>query len=220
MPPDRDPDSQCAWWDACYRDDPELFGSAPSEAARRAAARFHADGARRILEVGAGHGRDTLFLAAEGFAVTALDYSDEAILLLRAGAEGSGLGDRVDVRRHDVRAPLPFGSGTFDGVYAHMLLCMEFTMDELATLVTGVRRVLRPGGSFIYTVRHTGDAHATAGIHRPDGCREHGGFVVRFFDDALVRRLAKGFVLESVEAFEEGALPRRLWCVTMRRPET
>ncbi len=212
------PGEQRAWWDACYRGDPRLFGGAPSEAALRAAALFRGDGCR-VLELGAGHGRDTLYLAREGFSVTALDYSDEAVRLLGANAGSAGLKDRVVALRHDVRMPLPFPDGAFDAVFAHMLLCMELSVDELAALVREVGRVLRPGGRFVYTVRHTGDAHATEGTVRPDGCREYGGFTVRFFDVALVDRLAKGFVLESVEPFEEGALPRRLWRVAMRRQE-
>lgn len=45
---------------------------------------------------------------------------------------------------------------------------------------------------------------------------EHRGFVVHFFDRALVDRVASGFTPEVV-AFEEGGLPRRLWRVTQRK---
>jgi hypothetical protein len=46
---------------------------------------------------------------------------------------------------------------------------------------------------------------------------EHGGFVVHFFDRALVDRVAEGFTAPEVVAFEEGGLPRRLWRVSQRR---
>ena len=49
-----------------------------------------------------------------------------------------------------------------------------------------------------------------------DDMFEHGGFVVHFFDQALVDELADGFDLIDVAGFSEGALPRRLWRVTMR----
>jgi hypothetical protein len=80
-----------------------------------------------------------------------------------------------------------------------------------------VRRVLRPGGVFVYTVRHTGDAHYGTGIARGDDIYEHGGFAVHFFSRALVDRLASGWTLTEVHAFEEGELPRRLWRVTQTR---
>jgi cyclopropane fatty-acyl-phospholipid synthase-like methyltransferase len=38
-----------------------------------------------------------------------------------------------------------------------------------------------------------------------------------FFDRALVDRLATGFTLLDLSAFEEGSLPRRLWRITLRR---
>jgi hypothetical protein len=47
-----------------------------------------------------------------------------------------------------------------------------------------------------------------------------GGFVVHFFDRALVDRLATGFELVDIAGFTEGQLPRRLWRVTMRVPGT
>jgi hypothetical protein len=44
------------------------------------------------------------------------------------------------------------------------------------------------------------------------------GFVVHFFRRDLVERLAEGFDLIEIEEFEEGALPRRLFRVTLRKP--
>jgi hypothetical protein len=43
--------------------------------------------------------------------------------------------------------------------------------------------------------------------------------VVRFFSPATVERLAEGWETIAIREFEEGPLPRRLVCVTMRRPE-
>jgi hypothetical protein len=44
-----------------------------------------------------------------------------------------------------------------------------------------------------------------------------GGFVVHFFERGLVEVLAAGYKLCSVEAFEEGELPRRLWLIIQRK---
>jgi SAM-dependent methyltransferase len=93
---------------------------------------------------------------------------------------------------HDVREPLPFPDATFDGVYAHMLLCMALPTSQIHALVGEVRRVLRPGGMFTYTVRHTGDAHYGTGTRRGDDIYEHGGFAVHFFSRSLVDALAEG----------------------------
>lgn len=77
---------------------------------------------------------------------------------------------------------------------------------------------LRPGGLLVYTVRTTADAHYGAGVDHGDDRWEMGGFVVHFFDWALVDGLAEGWELLEIADHEEGKLPRRLSAVTMRRP--
>ncbi|CCK24516.1 hypothetical protein BN159_0137 [Streptomyces davaonensis JCM 4913] len=78
--------------------------------------------------------------------------------------------------------------------------------------------MLRPGGTFLYTVRHTADAHDQAGTGHGDDIWEHGGFAVHFFPRHLIDTLAKDWTLEEVHAFEEGSLPRRLWRITQTLP--
>ncbi|MFE7243863.1 hypothetical protein [Streptomyces sp. NPDC057580] len=90
--------------------------------------------------------------------------------------------------------------------------------EEIHALVGEVRRVLRPGGVFVYTVRHTGDAHYGAGTGHGDDIWEHGGFAVHFFPRDLVDALADGWQSQEVHPFEEGDLPRRLWRVTQTLP--
>ena len=94
-----------------------------------------------------------------------------------------------------------------------MLLCMALSTKQIHDLVDEIRRVLRPGGRFIYTVRHTGDAHYGIGNFHGDDIYEHGGFAVHYFDRALVDALARDWGLNEVRAFEEGGLPRKLWRV-------
>jgi SAM-dependent methyltransferase len=195
-----------------------MYGMRPSEPGAWAATRFQARGVLRVLELGAGHGRDTVCLARHGFDVTALDFSAEGLGRVRAHADAVGLGDRVRTAVHDVRDPLPLPDGSVDAVYAHMLLCMALSTAEIRALVGEVRRVLVAGGLFVYTVRHTGDAHFGAGIPHGDDIWEHGGFAVHFFDHTLVDRLAVGWRMDEIYPFEEGELPRRLWRITQTRP--
>ncbi|WP_306369042.1 class I SAM-dependent methyltransferase [Nocardiopsis sp. CC223A] len=207
---------QRAHWQETYRRHPGMYGAEPSDAARHAAEAF-AD-AGTVLELGAGHGRDALWLAGQGLRVQALDFSATALEQLDRSAADLGLADRVATRLHDAREPLPLPDASVDGVFAHMLLCMALSTEQIRSLAAEVRRVLRPGGAFVYTVRHTGDAHHGTGIPRGDGIFEHGGFAVHFFDRDLVDELARGWHPAQVHPFTEGELPRRLWRVTMVRP--
>ncbi|MDT0328217.1 class I SAM-dependent methyltransferase [Nocardiopsis lambiniae] len=205
-------------WQDTYRRHPVMYGSEPSRAARYAAEVFAERSAGTVLELGAGHGRDALWLAGRDLRVHALDFSPTALDRLERDAAERGLADRVTARVHDAREELPLSDASVDGVFAHMLLCMALSTDRIRALAREVRRVLRPGGAFVYTVRHTGDAHHGTGVPHGDGIFEHGGFAVHFFDRALVEELALGWRLEEVHPFEEGDLPRRLWRVTMVRP--
>ncbi|GGJ27061.1 class I SAM-dependent methyltransferase [Streptomyces brasiliensis] len=201
-------------WQHTYTDHPGMYGSTPSAPARHAADVFRRAGAATVLELGAGHGRDALYFAREGFTVHATDFSPVGLRQLDAAARAEALAERVTTTVHDVRAPLPLPDASVDAVFAHMLLCMALSTAEIHTLVGEVRRVLRPGGVFVYTVRHTGDAHYGTGIAHGDDIHEHGGFAVHFFPRRLVDELAVGWDLVDVHAFEEGELPRRLWRIT------
>ncbi|MFF4953249.1 class I SAM-dependent methyltransferase [Streptomyces chattanoogensis] len=215
---DRLGETQLRQWQQTYTAHPDMYGTAPSTPATHAAELFRSAGARTVLELGAGHGRDALFFARSGFEVTAADFSTAGLAQLAAHAAESGLTERVTTLRHDVRDPLPLPDDSIDAVFAHMLLCMALSTQEIHFAVAEVRRVLRPGGTFIYTVRHTGDAHYGTGTAHGDDIYEHGGFAVHFFDRALVEALATGWDLRAVHPFDEGDLPRRLWRVTQRAP--
>ena len=210
-------DNQRAHWDTNFSQKPEMFGLEPSNPALKAAELFRKEGKTTLLELGGGQGRDTLFFAREGFRVTVLDYSQSAVEALKAKAGAAGLTDRITALRHDVREPLPFENDVLDCCYSHMLFCMALTTPELERLADEVRRVLKPGGLHVYTVRHTMDAHYGKGIHRGEDIYEMGGFIVHFFNREKVRQLARGCELVSIDEFEEGGLPRKLFRVTLRK---
>ncbi|WP_198358697.1 class I SAM-dependent methyltransferase [Streptomyces fildesensis] len=206
-------------WQDTYAARPGMYGEEPSNPAVHAASVFRTPGAMDVLELGAGHGRDALFFAREGFTVQATDFSAVGLEQLRDAARFQGVEERVTTAVHDVREPLTLPDASVDAVFAHMLLCMALSTKEIHAAVGEVRRVLRPGGVFVYTVRHTGDAHYGTGTGHGDDIWQQGGFAVHFFQRDLVDSLADGWTLDEVHAFEEGSLPRRLWRVTQTLPQ-
>ena len=210
-------DGQRQHWQATFQANPGMYGADPSMPGRYAIDLFAREKAGQVLELGAGQGRDTLAFLRAGLTVTAMDYAPNALAELTQAAAAAGLADRLTTVVHDVRQQLPLPDGAVDAVYSHMLFNMALTTAEVEYLAREVRRVLRPGGWHIYTVRHTGDRHCGTGIARGDNMTEHGGFIVHFFDRPLVDRLAGGFSAPQVVAFEEGDLPRRLWRVAQRK---
>ncbi len=210
--------AQRHYWDTNFASRPEMFGDAPSEPAQKALELLKREARTILLELGGGQGRDTFFFAQHGLNVTMLDYSGVAVETVRAKAEASGLDKFVKAVQHDVREPIPFGDETFEAVFSHMLYCMPITNAEAGRLSQEIRRVLAPGGLNIFTVRHTGDPHFGTGIHRGEEMYEAGGFIVNFFDRAKVERVSQGYEILSVDEFEEGGMPRKLFRVTLRKP--
>ena len=206
-------------WQDTYRAHPGMYGSDPSAPAVYAAQVFGAAAAERVLELAAGHGRDALYFARQGFTVLATDFSGVAVEQIRQAAQAEDLAGQISAIVHDLREPLPLEAGAIDAVFAHMALCMALSTEEIHTTLKEIRRVLRPGGTLVYTVRHTADAHYGVGKPHRDDIFEHGGFAVHFFSRQLVDALADGWVLDDVYAFEEGELPRRLWRVTVVKPD-
>ena len=210
-------DAQRQHWQKAFVQKPEMFGSEPSQPAQAAAELFEKEGKTKILELGGGQGRDTLFFARAGFHVDVVDYSDSAVDAIAGKARQLGMTGLITAVRHDVRDPLPFDDESFDGCYSHMLYCMALTTAELELLSAEVKRVLRPNGLHVYTVRHTRDPDYGAGIHRGEDLYEVGGFIVHFFNREKVEHLAKGYAILSVNECEEGKLPRKLFRVTLRK---
>lgn len=210
-------DQQRTHWASTFGRRADFLGAAASVPARNALGLFLDAGARKVLELGAGQGRDTLLFAEAGIRVSALDYAETGLTQVAGTAAATGLGALVTTVVADVRDQLPFEDSSFDACYAHMLFCMALTTDQIERLTAEVRRVLRPRGLLVYTVRNTSDDHYGAGVAHGDEMWETGGFIVHFFDRALIDRLADGFQILEVADLEEGKLPRRLSVVTMRR---
>ncbi|MGD0094495.1 MAG: methyltransferase domain-containing protein, partial [Planctomycetota bacterium] len=164
-------------------------------------------------------GRPTpLYFAQRGFHVTALDYAKTGAGAIVGKARSLGLLERITALCHDVREPLPFEGQSFDACYSHMLFCIAMDTSEVERLSGEVLRVLKPGGLQVYTVRITEDPQYGTGTPRGENMYEiPGGFIVHFFDEETIRRLAKGCDVISLDRFDEGPLPKKLLRVTLRR---
>jgi ubiquinone/menaquinone biosynthesis C-methylase UbiE len=101
---------------------------------------------RRILEVGAGSGRDSVTLAEAGATSVLLDYSAASLEVARGVAAGAGRGVHL-VRADALR--MPFRDGAFQVVFHQGLL--EHFRDPLPLLLENVR-VLGIGGILLVDV--------------------------------------------------------------------
>ena len=208
---------QSQHWEKNFSIKPEMFGLEPSIAAKKSLILFNKKKIKKIIELGAGLGRDTIFFAQNSLYVKALDYSPSAIKSINNRASKKKLSNYISTMVFDIRKKLPFKDNSIEACFSHMLYCMALSNIDLENLNSEIYRVLKPGGINIYTVRHTDDGDYKNGIHIGEDLYENDGFIVHFFSKDKVNQLSKGFEILDVEKFEEGKFPRKLFKVVLKK---
>ncbi|MGE5177396.1 MAG: class I SAM-dependent methyltransferase [Hyphomicrobiales bacterium] len=136
-----------AHWSRFWRERSDIDAVYPTDG--RVVEQIRAQGpvaGRRVLEVGAGSGRDVIALAAEGAVAVVLDYSAASLEVARGVAAREGR-KALLVRADALR--LPFRDGTFDVVFHQGLL--EHFRDPMPLLRENVR-ALAEGGTLLVDV--------------------------------------------------------------------
>ena len=146
---------------------------------------------KKILELGAGHGWDTIFFATRGIDIDTLDYSSEGIKILEKVTNKKGLSIKLQV--FDIKTSFPFPNEYFDAVYSHMLFNMKFSIDELHLIFSEIRRVLKPNGLNFFSVRNHDDRLYGRGKEIERGIYDINGFEIRFF----TKKEIEGLVAEE-----------------------
>jgi malonyl-CoA O-methyltransferase len=101
----------------------------------------------KVLDLGCGTGRHSLWLAQQGAEVTGVDFSDGML----AEARKKPGADPIRFVVHDLAQPLPFPDATFDLVVSGLVL--EHLID-LAVFFREARRVLKLGGFAVISEIH------------------------------------------------------------------
>ena len=210
-------DQQSQHWESNFSNKPEMFGLEPSAAAVKSIKLFKEKNIKNIVELGAGLGRDTIFFAKNSINVQALDYSLNAIKIIKKKIEKGNLFNFVTTKIFDVREKLPFRDNSIDGFFSHMLYCMALSTKQIKNLNNEICRVLKPNGINIYTARHNEDGDYKNGIHIGEDLYENDGFIVHFFSEEKIKDLSVGFNIIEIEKFEEGSFPRKLFRVVLEK---
>jgi ubiquinone/menaquinone biosynthesis C-methylase UbiE len=203
-------------WNKIYESDNTFFGQDPSNFALLCFNDMKAYNVKNVLELGAGHGRDTIFFASSAVEVHALDYSVVAIGVLNKIAKGKRLS--IKSQFIDVGSSLlPFPDGYFDAAYSHMLFNMRFSEDQLNFMFSEIRRVLKPEGLNFFSVRNHNDKSYGKGREIDKGIYDINGFHVRFFMEKEIQVLVRQSGFEILWIKEEYEEPVTLYLVSSRK---
>ena len=152
---------------------------------------------RTALDLACGSGRNAVYLALNGFEVTAIDRLPDALDKTRDLAQRSGVSLRTLER--DLERP-----GALDGLAADLVVVVRYLERSLFPLLG---RALNPGGLLVYETFTT--ARAAQGHPKNPRFLLHPGELRAAFEDLQI--------LDSAEGFFEGAHLARL--VSLRQPE-
>ena len=143
------------FWDERYAGDDLAYGEAPNDFLLSMADRFPSFG--QALDIGAGEGRNALFVATRGFDVLAVDQSEVGMQKAQRLAQQRGLKLRtraVDLQEFDAKP------GSFDvitSIFVHLPATLR------AAIHKRLAAWLKPGGIFLL------EAYAPDQIERETG---------------------------------------------------
>jgi len=151
---------QAKGWERIYRQRGDLrYRVLPK--IRRASGIFKKANYEKILDLGCGTGRHTIFLAKEGFSVYATDISATGIDITKKKAQSLGL-NNIHFKQHDMRS-IPFADSFFDAVVCIWTI-YHGTLNEIRKTVSEIYRVLKSNGMVFTDFLSVADA--TCGIGR------------------------------------------------------
>jgi SAM-dependent methyltransferase len=185
-------------WDKVYSNDSAFFGKEPSDFAQKCYSDFKRYNVKRLLELGCGQGRDTIFFASNGLDVHAVDSSKVAIENINQKMRGKNI--CLHLSHFEVRQTLPFDSTHFDAVYSHMFYNMRFIDEELKFLFKESSRVLKNNGLLYFSVRSDKDVLYNKGKKIDSNIYEIIGFQIRFFTKPQIKSfLSNHFEIKNIE---------------------
>ncbi len=148
------------FWDRKYRTPSFVYGRQPNRFLVDVAPALLGSGAR-VLSLGEGEGRNAVWMARQGWSVTAVDYSREALAKLDEFARRCGV--EIEIHRADA-VQFDAGAERWDSV---VLLHIHLAPERRRRLHEKVVRALRPGGVLLLEMlRCEQQAQPTGGPER------------------------------------------------------
>lgn len=160
---------------------------------------------KTVLDLGCGSGWLSVYLAREGFTVTGVDVSQQAINLGKMWSDEENLA--IDFVVEDL-AQLTFADKKFDAVVANSIF-EHFPLDKALLIAQKVYAMLKPGGTFIGCFDNVGGGPGeyytlSDGTHvYTDKGRK--GMLLRKFSDDELQSLCAQFATVTSDEVDSGS---------------
>ena len=146
----------------------------------------------KILEIGAGHGQDSIYLAAQGSTITSTDFSDTALMYLKK-AVPKKLKTKIKILKLDITEKFPFEQNQFDIVYSHLSF-HYFDLETTKKIIQKLLKILKPNGIFALIVNSIDDPEYKTGKKLDQDFYELApGDIKRFFSVESLGMLMKPY---------------------------
>ena len=172
--------------------DPDTSPTVLGLATRQLLAMLGEVAGQRVLDLGCGEGHVARRVQAAGAGVTGLDLSAELLRLARQ--RGAGI-DYVCGDGQDLQA---FPDSCVDLIYSNLAL---MDIPDLGATYRAVRRVLRPGGRFVFSLVHPCFCTPGGDIQADGAGRFRARTVLRYTEEGFWRSDGAGTVRGAVGAY-------------------
>lgn len=167
-----------------------------------------------VLDAGCGKGRNTLYLAQQGFTTVGCDWSPVAIKTARTRVRAAGV--RVAFQVTDL-THLPYRNGRFAAVICIHVLPYHAKAD-ISKVLHEFWRVLRPGGSLYVDLLDRRDSEYGCGpVLEPHTFLDEDEIPVHFVSRSEISELMQAFRLDRVAPAQLASHRRAAWVVWARR---
>ena len=193
-----------------------VFGSFPDRANNRYS----------MLDLGCGAGRHSVFLAKEGFDVTACDFSKTGLIETQSRCRIENLIVRTPLCESDA---LPFEANTFAGVLCYGVL-YYMTPGRFRVAASEIFRVLKAGGKalvltrtdadsrFVFTNREKDQSSRVGRLPESAPANTEEGMVMTFLNRSDVEELFPGAMVErTTYAYQDGCFTDDDWVIHIRK---
>lgn len=178
------------YWNDLYSKN-NYFGTGPTILAIFAQKLIEKYSISKILELGCGQGRDSIFFANLGCHVTATDISENAINFVKQIKKEQGL-ENLELFVHDTLNPLNPKSANFDLVYCNLAL-QFFDINQLSQIFSNIKKTMKKNSLFLFSTKKSGDKYFDFGTKISEIAFEYNGITRFFFSKSKLEDSLKQF---------------------------